>query len=228
MPRENNALKHIKVIIFDLDGTLVDAYRAIESSFNFTMRKLRLPVKGAAIIRKAVGWGDKMLLAPFVPECLLTRALKTYREHHTKALAAGSKVFPSAKRLLRKLKLRYALAVASNRPTFFSGILLRGLGLKKYFDFVVCADRLKRGKPHPLILKKILLHFRLKASQALYVGDMAIDAQTGKRAQVKTVIVRTGSSSLRQIRQERPYRIISRIGELGKILITTDPSLKRA
>ncbi|MEW6009292.1 MAG: HAD family hydrolase [Candidatus Omnitrophota bacterium] len=213
-------LGNIKTIIFDLDGTLIDAYSAIESSFNFTMRKLGLPTQKKTIIRKAVGWGDGMLLAPFVPKSILPSALNIYRQHHKKSLVAKAKLFPAAINLLRKFSKKYYLAVASNRPTKFSNILLKSLKLNKYFDFIICADKLKKGKPHPLILQKIIKKLKVKPKEALFVGDMAIDAQTAKRARVKAIIVRTGSSSLEEIRKERPYKIISSIKELEDYLKT--------
>lgn len=211
-------LGDIKAIIFDLDGTIIDAYRAIESSFNFTMRKLGLPEQRRITIRKAVGWGDEMLLAPFLPAEALVRALRVYRSHHKKSLVAKARLFPAVKNLLEKFSKKYYLAVASNRPTRFSKILLKSLNLNEYFDFVICADKLKKGKPHPLILQKIIKKFKVKPKEAFYVGDMAIDAQTARRAAIKAIIVTTGSSSLREIRKEKPFRIISNISQLNKIV----------
>jgi phosphoglycolate phosphatase len=108
--------------------------------------------------------------------------------------------------------------VASNRPTRFSWILIRHLGLDKYFDYVLCSDSLEHGKPHPLILRKIMQRFHVDPGSTLYVGDMAIDAQAGQRARVRTVIVTTGSSSLGEFRKEKPFRIIRRMEELLKVL----------
>ena len=79
-------LKEIKLIIFDVDGTLIDAYQAIVLSFNFTMRQLRLPPKDFITIKKAVGWGDEKLLSPFVPKKQIQKALTIYRRHHQKSL----------------------------------------------------------------------------------------------------------------------------------------------
>lgn len=212
-------LLSIKLIIFDLDGTLVDAYPAIISSFNYTMRKLNYPKQDALAIRRAVGWGDENLLKPFIHLKDLSRALRIYRRHHKTALLKGSRLFPNVKRLLLHLKNKgYKLAIASNRPTQFSAILIRYLGLRKYFDYVLCADVLKHAKPHPEILNLIRRRFRLKPQETMYVGDMTIDAQAGRRAGVKTVIVTGGSSESGEIRKEKPYRVIQRITALLKIL----------
>jgi phosphoglycolate phosphatase len=217
MIRKSSRLSIDKVIIFDLDGTLIDAYQAIEESFNFTMRKLGLPRQSPTAIRKAVGWGDKKLLVPFVSTRFLAKALKIYRENHKKTLLIKARLFPGARQILTKLSGRCLLAVASNRPTLFSHILLRSLKIRNFFDYVICADRLNKAKPHPLILKTILSHFCIKPQQALYIGDMAIDAQTARRAHIKSIIVTTGSSSLSEIKKEKPYRIISSIRQLDAL-----------
>lgn len=208
-----------KLIIFDLDGTLIDAYPAIVESFNSTMQKLDYPKQGALIIRKSVGWGDKNLLKPFIKEKDLKKALYIYRRHHQISLIKKSRLFPGTLALLKKLKTRgYKLAVASNRPTKFSWILIRHLKLKKFFDYVLCADRIKHIKPHPEILNKIMRRFSVKPAQSLYVGDMSIDAQAGRRAKVKTIIVTTGSSTKKEIKQERPDRIIRKITDLNELI----------
>jgi phosphoglycolate phosphatase len=212
-------MKEFKLIIFDLDGTLIDAYAAIARSFNFAMKRFGYPRQSQPVIRRAVGWGDTHLLKFFVQSQDVVKVLKSYRRHHKKSLVKYSKVFPGVIRLLAGLKAQgYKLAVASNRPTWFSLLLIRHLGLKRYFDYVLCADKLKAGKPHPEILRKIMARFSLKPANTLYVGDMIIDAQAGRRARVKTVIVTTGSSSIREIQAEKPWKIIKKIKSLSKLI----------
>ena len=210
---------NIKLIIFDLDGTLVDAYAAINSSFNYALRKLGLKAQNASLIRRSVGWGDANLLKPYVLKQNLGRAISLYRKHHKHSLLKHSRLYPYVRLLLRRLKAGgYKLAVASNRPTEFSLILLRHLNILNYFDYVLCADKLKHGKPSPEILNKIIKRFAFKKSQVLYVGDMVIDAQAARRAKVNAVIVTGGSSSRFQIKKERPFKIITEISQLAKML----------
>jgi phosphoglycolate phosphatase len=212
-------MKDRKLIIFDLDGTLVNAYTAISKSFNYTMQRLNYPLQGDLVIRRAVGWGDNNLLKPFIKEKDLKKALYIYRKHHRESLLRHSRLFPGVLGLLSNLKKQgYKLAIASNRPTMFSWILIRHLKLGRYFDYVLCADRLKHIKPHPEILNKIMRRLSVAAQQAIYVGDMVIDAQAGRRAKVKTIIVTTGSSTRKEIRKEKPNLIVRRITELRKIL----------
>lgn len=212
-------MRKYKLVIFDLDGTLIDAYRAITSSFNYTMRCLQYPSKSERIIRKAVGWGDEKLLKPFLAERDLLRASSIYRRHHKEALLKGSRLFPKVKAVLRYLKKKgYFLAVASNRPTRFSWILIRHLGLKGYFDYVLCADKLKHGKPHPEILRRIMQKLSSGPQETLYIGDMAIDAMAARNAGAKAAIITTGSSTIAEIKKEAPYRVLRGIGGLVKVL----------
>ncbi len=212
-------MKKIKLIIFDLDGTLIDAYEAITKSFNFAMKRFGYPRQSRTAVRRAVGWGDAQLLRSFVKAEDLDRVLKIYRGHHKTSLIKYSKVFPRVRRLLAGLKAKgYKLAVASNRPTRFSLILIRHLRLKPYFDYVLCADKLKAGKPHPEILRLIMARFSARPDETVYVGDMVIDAQAGKRAGVKTVIVTTGSSSIKDIRAQKPWKTVKKIKILRKLI----------
>ncbi len=194
-----------KLFIFDLDGTLVDAYAAIAISFNFTMKRLGYPVVRESVIRKAVGWGDENLLRPFVMKKDLKKALRIYRAHHAISLKKHVRWLSHALALLRCLKTKGAkLAIASNRPTRFTGIILKVLGGRALFDKVLCADKLKAGKPDPLILNEIVRALKVPRQEALYVGDMVIDVQTGKRARIDTAAVATGSSSQAELRKAKP------------------------
>lgn len=212
-------MKNIKLIIFDLDGTLVNAYPAINKSFNYALQKIGYTKRDALTIRRAVGWGDENLLRPFVKEKDLKLALKIYRKHHKASLVGYSSLFSGVKRVLTYLKNKgYRLAVASNRPTKFSWILIRHLGLRRFFDYVLCADKLKHIKPHPEILNKIMKKLSLKPSQTIYVGDMVIDARAARRARIKAIIVPTGSSTRTEIKREKPCCIIRNITDLLKLL----------
>jgi len=209
----------IKLVIFDLDGTLVDAYRAITSSFNYVMCMLKYPLQDASVIRHAVGWGDKFLLKPFVKKKDLEVALRLYRKDHSKALLRLSRLYSGSAATLAYLKKKkYIIAVASNRPTRFSRILVEHLKIKPFLDYLLCADKLKHGKPHPEILNKIMDKFGFCPGEVVYVGDMVIDAQAGAAAGVHTIIVKGGSSSLAQIKKQNPDKIISKISCLIKIL----------
>ena len=202
-----------------MDGTLADAYEAISKSVNFTLQKLGCPKASYLKIRKAVGWGDRRLLAAFIPEKDMDAALSIYRRHHRISLKKYSRLMPYSKGVLEYLRgNNIKAAIASNRPTEFTKILLNSLGIKGCFDYILCADKLTEGKPNPEILLKILRELKINPPQALYVGDMVIDVETGHNAGVKAIAVLGGSSTLAEIKKARPFKIIKSLASLRKHL----------
>ncbi len=202
----------IKLIIFDIDGTLVNAYPAIVASFNHAMRCCGYPARSAAVIRRAVGRGDVELLRPFVASRDLRKVLRAYRAHHAGALIEKARLYPGARSLLIGLKERgIMLAVASNRPTRFSRLLLRHVGIRDFFQRVLCKDAVRFGKPHPQILLSIMRACGVSRQETLYVGDMVIDAQAARRAGVKAVMVTTGSSTRAELKHQQPYLVLPRL-----------------
>ncbi len=209
----------MKLIIFDLDGTLVNAYRAVRSSINHTLKAMGFPLRSAAVIKSCVGWGDQHLLQGFVGKAKAGAALKIYRRHHAAALKTGVRFLPGVQAMLIFLKrFGYQLAVASNRPTKFTLLILNILGARAYFDMVLCADKVQRPKPHPDMLMEIMRALKVKKEETLYVGDMTIDVITGKRARVRTVAVVTGSSPAAQLKQLKPWRVIDKMSRLKTII----------
>ncbi len=206
----------VKLIIFDIDGTIVDAYRAIQESLNFTLKKLGYPKVGMTAVRMAVGHGDRNFMERFVAKKDAREGLKLYRPHHEKSLLRYSRVIPGARKLLRDLKKKgYKLAIASNRPPKFSKILLKHLGLLKYFDVVACAKDKTEIKPKPFLIPKILRKLKVSKAEALYIGDMTVDVRAGRNAGVKVIAVLGGSSSKTELKKAGPFKIIPRVTDLS-------------
>jgi phosphoglycolate phosphatase len=212
-------IQGIRLVVFDLDGTLINAYPAIIESVNYTLSRLGYHPQSALSIRRCVGWGYKNLLKPFVSTRDYKRAFVIYRRYHGAALMRSVQFMPGADALIKYLKRKgYVLAVASNRPTHFSRIILKHLEIDACFDYVLCGDRLAHIKPHPEVLKRIMKRLRFQPVQTVYIGDMALDAQAGRRASVRTIIVSTGSSSRAEIKVEAPYRVIESLRKLRALL----------
>ncbi|MFH0771323.1 MAG: HAD family hydrolase [Candidatus Omnitrophota bacterium] len=205
----------IKLAIFDIDGTIVDAYEAIRNSLNFTLKRLGYPKVGALVVRCAVGHGDRHFIEQFVDKKDVNEGLRLYRAHHEKALLRHSKVIPGTRTLLRELKARGCkLAIASNRPPKYSKILLKHLDLLKYFDMVACAKDKTEIKPKPILIPKILKRLKVNKDEALYVGDMAIDVRAGRNAGVRAVAVLGGSSSASELRKAGPCAVIKKLSNV--------------
>ena len=199
-----------KLFIFDLDGTLADAYTAIWKSLNFTLRKLNYPRAGFQKVKINVGRGDRAFMEVFFSNKDVDKALAVYRLHHEKALRRYSRARPYAKRLLgflRKKEMR--IAIASNRPRYFTDVIMKKTGLKKFVDYILCADQINSPKPDPLILRLIMRKFNVKKKETVYAGDMDIDLETASRAGVDAIFVRGGSSRLSDIKKYKNVLIVS-------------------
>lgn len=209
----------IKLIIFDLDGTLVNAYKAVCESLNYALTMLGYPLADDLTIQRSVGWGERNLMRRFVSAQDVDKIISIYRQHHKQSLKRGTTFMPGAKELLKTLKEKgYSLAVATNRPEWSTNVILTHLKIKDCFSYVVCGDMVTQQKPAPEILEKILRKFSLTPDQAFFVGDMTVDVETGNNAHVKTIAVATGSSTEEEISACHPFQIITNISYLIKII----------
>jgi len=198
-----------RLFIFDLDGTLADAYGAIEKSINFTLKRLGLPLVAYQEVKKRVGRGDRLFMKSFFPAKDMEKVLKVYRPHHAKALLRYTRLKPYAKKLLYTLKKeKKLLAIASNRPYYYTNIILKKLGIRKYFDVVLCADQINSLKPGPKILYTIIKKLGVSKEETVYTGDMDIDMETAKRAKVDAIFITGGSSTINAVKKYKNKKVI--------------------
>ena len=210
-------LNEKKLFIFDLDGTLADAYRAIEKSLNFTRLKLGYDTVSFDLVKKNIGYGDKNFIAVFFSKHSVDKALAIYRAHHKKSLKKYAKMKPYARMLLYNLKRKKKLvALATNRPSYYTNIVLTCLRVKKYFDYVLCADEIKSLKPNPKILYLVLKKLKVSKREAVYSGDMDVDMETAKRAEVDAVFIAGVSSSVSYVRSYKNKKIVCSLREFFK------------
>ncbi|MDD3295747.1 MAG: HAD family hydrolase [Candidatus Omnitrophica bacterium] len=206
------------LFIFDVDGTLVNAYPAIEASLNFTRLQLGYSRVSLMKVKRSVGRGDENFIKAFFSAKDNLQALRIYRRHHKKVLLDLCSLRPGAREVLEALKRKgKIICVASNRPLRFTEILLKKLKIKKYFNAVYCADKIKSLKPAPKILLVILKHFKKTRRQTVYIGDMDIDLETARRARVEAVFIKGGSSTLGQVSGYRNKKVISKLEEILKL-----------
>ena len=209
----------IHLIIFDLDGTLIDAYNAVSLSIAYALEKLGLPPVDDDKIKRSVGWGEVSLARALVPEEYVDELVQIYRSRHEYDLRSGVKFMPNARDLIYRLKEQgYKLAIATNRASVFTDIILRQLDIRHMFSYVLCRDEIELPKPHGQMIEKILNTLGYNKDEALYIGDMTVDVQTGINAGVRTIAVATGSSKPDDMAILNPFSLIYNIGEVLEIV----------
>jgi len=184
-----------KVGIFDLDGTLVDAYQSITENFNHALKILGYPSVSAEQVKSSVGGGNVSLASKFVKRAHVAELLSLYGRNYRKFLKGRVKLMQGSLQLLKYLKeTGMLLGLATNRARFSVPVLLEELKIEKYFDIIFTADDVAKPKPDPEMIFRIMKAFKAGPSEIFYVGDMDIDFFTGKNAGVDTYILSTGST----------------------------------
>lgn len=192
-----------KVILFDLDGTLVDSVPDLASAINRMLETLDRDGFEVSIIRGWVGNGAQMLVkralsgATLVDEALdpelVSKALETFLGFYAQALCVNTRPYPDVTTTLDTLKSKgYRLAIVTNKPYAFVGPLLEGLSLKRQFELWLGGDSLERRKPDPLPLLHICDALGVAVSECVMVGDSKNDILAAKRAGMQSIGVTYG------------------------------------
>jgi len=205
-------------VIFDLDGTLVDSYAPITTSLNHARSFWRLPALSEDEVRRLVGHGLESLVALHVGANRVVDGVRLFREKYNEVFAEGTRALPGSLETLRSLHERgYRLAVASNKPARFSSRILDGLGVLRFLSCVVGPDNASATKPDPEMIRSCLAAMEVTAADALYVGDMVLDVESGARAGLPVLLVEGGSADPDELRRTN-CPVLSSIGRLCEML----------
>jgi phosphoglycolate phosphatase len=217
-------MPRFRAVLFDMDGTLVDSYAAITASVNHVLQHFGRPTLTQDKVRTLVGHGLEQLMTTVLPGVDSAAAAKIYRDHHPSVLAAHTKLLPGVAAGLKALReAKIELGVCSNKPSYFTRALLKIFHIEDYFDVVFGPDDAGVAKPDPAMLLKSLEKLGVSREQALYVGDMEVDIETGRNAGVETWVVPTGSNDEAKLRSAKAQRLFPGIAEIVAEL-TTDHS----
>lgn len=172
----------IKAVLFDLDGVLVDSLEAWSKLFNktlrhfgkeeFTREQFMGKVWGGPIERDA----EKFFGRPI-------DEVKKYYFDNFDEFKKNLKLFPNAKNVLKELKEKdFKIGLVTNTPKKQVHKLLDYLDLREYFDAIVGGDEVKNGKPAPDIILEACKRLDVGPSEAVIVGDTAIDIFSCRKA----------------------------------------------
>jgi phosphoglycolate phosphatase len=188
------------VIVFDLDGTLVDTAPDLTASLNHVLASERRPPIPAQTVRMIVGHGARALIErgftetgePVLPETLnglVDRFVRYYAAH----IADDSAVFPGVREALGRLKdAGAALAVCTNKPEGLARALLDAVDLTAYFAAVTGGDTLAVKKPDPAIYRETIRRAGKADGMSVMVGDSPTDVATARAAGVAVIAVTFG------------------------------------
>ncbi|HXX53495.1 MAG TPA: HAD-IA family hydrolase [Thermodesulfovibrionales bacterium] len=184
----------IQLVIFDLDGTLIDSRIDITNALNFALEPYAFGQLSVEDTVKMVGEGITRLIEKLVGEketSMKADVTERFLTYYTQHIIDYTREYPGVRDVLEKLNA-YKKAVISNKRESLSRQALEGLGLLRYFDVIVGSDTTPERKPSPLPILKVLADLHVYPRRAVIVGDSNYDVDAGKAAGITTVAVTYG------------------------------------
>ncbi|WP_096463009.1 phosphoglycolate phosphatase [Sulfurifustis variabilis] len=217
----------VKMIMIDLDGTLVDTAPDIADSANLMLADLGREPHPLDRIAEWIGNGvsrlvkraltGEMWAEPDAP--LFEQAIARFRHHYGERVAAKSRPFPGVVDGLEELaRARFRLACITNKAGAFTRPLLDALDLSRYFELVLSGDSLPKKKPDPLPLLHACEHFGIRPEQGLLVGDSGNDVKAARAAGMHVVCVSYGYNHGQDVRELNPDAVIESLGDLPRLV----------
>jgi phosphoglycolate phosphatase len=185
------------LVIFDLDGTLIDSSRDLANSVNATRAHLDLPPLENETVYSYVGDGAPVLirraLGPDYSEDEVQSALLYFLAYYRDHMLDHTVLYAGVREILDRLRdARVQMAVLTNKPVRFSQAIIDGLGLTAHFRRVYGGNSFEQKKPHPIGIETLMAEYGASCGQTLMVGDSAVDVQTARNAHVKACGVTWG------------------------------------
>ena len=208
------------MLIFDLDGTLIDSKRDIITAVNFTLRNLNLKEKTSEEIISYIGNGVRDLLNKSLyprNENLLEKGLAIFEDYFAEHSLDETVLHPHVEEILEYFKDKILLVV-TNRTKRMSEIALRGLEIIGYFKDIIGGDDETCLKPSACPLEKAFSRFISNRQKSMIIGDMALDVLAGKNAGILTCAVTYGIGRKEDILKAEPDYIIDDIVKLKEII----------
>lgn len=208
------------LVMYDLDGTLVDTVEEIADAANMTLRQYQHSVVPMVQIQNLIGLGTGWLMKQVWPEKKDTESPEVWEEimasftiHYSAVVGSKSKPFPQVIETLKAVKaLGIKQAVITNKEQPFTDRVLEKSGLNDIFDLVISGNTLSVKKPDAAVIHYCLDRLSERAETSLFVGDSAIDVKTAKNAKVTCWAVPYGYNGGKNILLSNPDRMIKNIG----------------
>lgn len=192
----------LKLILFDLDGTLVDSSVDITNALNYALGPYKFAPLTKNEVIKLVGEGVTRLIEKLVGDMDISAiddVKGRFLEHYSLHIVDHTREYPGVRKTLEALS-GYKKAVISNKREALSRKTLEGLELAGYFDLVIGSDTTPEKKPSPAPIFRALSGLEASPAEAVMVGDSNFDVDAGKAAGITTIAVTYGYRQLEAIR----------------------------
>jgi phosphoglycolate phosphatase len=210
-----------RIVVFDLDGTLVDTAPDLISALNFVLDREGLPPVPLHAARPMIGAGARKLIerglelegrAASVQD--VTRLTSDFIDYYAAHIADASRPFEGLEGALDDLEAEgYRFAVCTNKLEWLSKLLLDQLGLSSRFSAICGADTFGVSKPDPAILRETVARAGGELSSAIMVGDAGPDIGVARRAGIPVIGVEFGYTDV-PIAELKPDRLIGHMRDL--------------
>ncbi|MEX0956215.1 MAG: phosphoglycolate phosphatase [Rhizobiaceae bacterium] len=209
------------IIVFDLDGTLVDTAPDLLDSLNHSLGWAGMEPAASTDLRRFVGMGAKVMIERAfaakqrpLDNARLAELFNVFVEHYSDNMPGKSRPYPGVGAALERFSAAgYQFAVCTNKYEGMSQRLLSELGLKSWFGAICGQDSFPYRKPDPRHLTSTIEAAGGEPANAIMVGDSETDIKTAKAAGIPVVAVDFGYTD-RHVREFDPSRIISHFDEL--------------
>jgi phosphoglycolate phosphatase len=185
MTDNTKKLEGVRVLIYDLDGTLIDSKLDLALSINAMLEHMGRASLPHETIYGYVGNGAPVLvrksLGAGATNADADRGLAYFLSYYRTHMLDNTVAYPGVREGLESLKSQ-AMAVLTNKPVRFSQAILDGLGLSQYFRFVYGGNSFERKKPDPMGVEKLLRDLSAVPREAMMVGDSEVDVRTARNA----------------------------------------------
>lgn len=217
-------IENIKLICFDLDGTLVDSVPDLRLALNAMLDEFQLPHCQDEDIKTWVGNGIPKLVERALKHVRnqstsKSDALSRFETHYQHYLNSASCLYDNVAETLKVLKARgYQTALITNKAEQFLPDLLANFEISDYFDLVLGGDTLAKNKPDPMQVNYALEHFCCDKTQAVMVGDSKNDILAGQNAGLVSIALTYGYNYGEPVSLLSPDYIIDQFNELLVLL----------
>lgn len=221
------ALKKPEMILIDVDGTLVDSVPDLSYCVDEMMKALDMPVRGEASVRRWVGNGVERLVMRALtdsmdaePEpALYEKAVAIFRELYAENTSKRSHLYDGVLVGLDYLKASaYRLGCVTNKAGEFTLPILTDLGIKDYFEVIICGDDTPRKKPDPLPLLTAAQRLSVEPEKSLMLGDSQSDVKAARAAGFQIICMSYGYNHGEDIRSFDPDAVLDSFAELPQYL----------